>query len=70
MALKDAAEGATGQIRFMITVSYLEIYNEELHDLLNPQATHPLKIREHPDMGIYAPWSRVRVCSRVARESF
>ena len=37
---------------YFITVSYLEIYNEVIKDLLNPSDTH-LKIREHPDMGIY-----------------
>ena len=40
-------------VRFMITVSFLEIYNEVIHDLLNPQSDKPLKVREHPDMGIY-----------------
>mgnify|MGYP006093823933 CR=1 FL=1 len=37
---------------YFITVSYLEIYNEVIKDLLNPSDAH-LKIREHPDMGIY-----------------
>jgi hypothetical protein len=37
---------------FLVTVSYLEIYNEVIKDLLNPSDKH-LKIREHPDMGIY-----------------
>ena len=32
---------------------YLEIYNEVLHDLLNPRKGDALKIREHPDLGIY-----------------
>lgn len=35
-----------------VTVSYLEIYNEVLKDLLNP-SDKMLKIREHPEMGIY-----------------
>eukprot|EP01138_Halocafeteria_seosinensis_P016416 gb/GECG01016747.1/.p1 GENE.gb/GECG01016747.1/~~gb/GECG01016747.1/.p1 ORF type:complete len:738 (+),score=179.40 gb/GECG01016747.1/:1-2214(+) len=37
---------------FMILVSYLEIYNEVIKDLLNPTDKH-LKIREHPKMGVY-----------------
>ena len=37
----------------MVTVSYLEIYNEVVHDLLNPKKDVVLKIREHPDLGIY-----------------
>merc|ERR1711991_1161441 len=38
--------------KYFITVSYLEIYNEVIKDLLNPSDAH-LKIREHPDFGIY-----------------
>ena len=37
---------------FLVTVSYLEIYNEVIKDLLNPSDKH-LKIREQSDMGIY-----------------
>ncbi|RHY24617.1 hypothetical protein DYB32_008775, partial [Aphanomyces invadans] len=37
---------------YLITVSFLEIYNEVIKDLLNP-SDKVLKIREHPDMGIY-----------------
>ena len=38
--------------KFMVTVSYLEIYNEVVKDLLNP-SDKVLKIRQHPDMGMY-----------------
>jgi len=37
---------------YMITVSFLEIYNEEIKDLLNP-SSKAMKIRESPDQGIY-----------------
>ncbi|CAM9767647.1 unnamed protein product [Choristocarpus tenellus] len=37
----------------LVTVSYLEIYNEVIHDLLNPKKEQSLRIREHPDLGIY-----------------
>eukprot|EP00948_MAST-09A_sp_MAST-9A-sp1_P000528 g528.t1 len=36
----------------IVTISYLEIYNDVIKDLLNPSDTI-LKIREHPKMGIY-----------------
>ncbi|DAZ94622.1 TPA: hypothetical protein N0F65_010561 [Lagenidium giganteum] len=39
-------------VKFLVTVSFLEIYNEVIKDLLNP-SDKLLKIREHPDMGIY-----------------
>ena len=39
--------------KFMVTVSFLEIYNENLKDLLNPSDKNVLKIRESPEQGIY-----------------
>jgi len=57
-----------GETKFMITASFLEIYNEEINDLLNPTgkslasssssaAGHKkhkkLQIRESPELGIY-----------------
>ncbi|EEY57553.1 kinesin-like protein [Phytophthora infestans T30-4] len=41
-----------GAVKYLVTVSFLEIYNEVIKDLLNP-SDKVLKIREHPDMGIY-----------------
>lgn len=38
--------------KFLLTVTFLEIYNEIVKDLLNP-STKQLKIRESPDLGIY-----------------
>lgn len=46
------AGGKTSKKKFLVAVSYLEIYNEVVKDLLNPSSKH-LKIREHPDIGIY-----------------
>ncbi|CAO3631695.1 unnamed protein product [Cunninghamella blakesleeana] len=34
-------------------VSYIEIYNEKVHDLLNPKNKGNLKVREHPSTGPY-----------------
>lgn len=34
-------------------VSYLEIYNERVRDLLNPKTKGNLRVREHPVMGPY-----------------
>src|SRR5271154_1817608 len=34
-------------------VSYLEIYNERVKDLLKGDQTHSLKVREHPKSGPY-----------------
>ena len=51
--------------QFFVLVSYLEIYNEVIKDLLNP-SDKQLKIREHPDMGIYVVRFWRSVVSRSA----
>lgn len=38
--------------KFMVTVSFLEVYNEDIKDLLNP-SEKKLKIHESPDQGIF-----------------
>jgi hypothetical protein len=43
---------AVGKVDFLVTVSFLEIYNEEIKDLLNPSSKQ-MKIRENKDKGIY-----------------
>ncbi|KAJ1920478.1 hypothetical protein H4219_001315 [Mycoemilia scoparia] len=40
-------------ITFNVEVSYLEIYNERVKDLLNPHNKGSLRIREHPLHGTY-----------------
>ncbi|KAJ8323807.1 hypothetical protein O5D80_007692 [Batrachochytrium dendrobatidis] len=42
--------GSTTQ--FLVRASYLEIYNEEIRDLLNPKGKK-LDIKERPDTGVY-----------------
>ncbi|KAK8181898.1 kinesin heavy chain [Phyllosticta capitalensis] len=44
---KDPNMGCT------VEVSYLEIYNERVRDLLNPATKGNLKVREHPSTGPY-----------------
>lgn len=49
----DYIEANQDSHQFMITVTYVEIYNDELRDLLASQkASEPLKIREDPNHGI------------------
>ncbi|MES1911981.1 MAG: hypothetical protein MHM6MM_004331 [Cercozoa sp. M6MM] len=42
-------------VTFLVTVSMLEIYNEQIRDLLNPSANKSggLKVREKPGIGVY-----------------
>ncbi|XP_068724278.1 kinesin-like protein KIF17 [Montipora capricornis] len=41
------------QAKYILRVSYLEIYNEEIRDLLVKQSKCKPEIKEHPDKGIY-----------------
>lgn len=36
---------------FLVRASYLEIYNEEIRDLLAKNATHRLELKENTDSG-------------------
>lgn len=49
---RKIAAAQSADKKFLVAVSYLEIYNEVVKDLLNP-SNKQLKIREHPDIGIY-----------------
>lgn len=46
---------ATSQKKFLVRISFLEIYNEEIRDLLVKQAKKPtsLELKEHPETGVY-----------------
>lgn len=58
---RDAESSDT---KVMITASYLEIYNEEVKDLLNP-SKKVLKLRENRDMGVYVE----DLCELIVRDA-
>lgn len=39
--------------QFLVKVSFLELYNEEIRDLLAKNVKNKLDIRENPDTGVY-----------------
>uniref|UniRef100_A0A6A7FVA2 Kinesin-like protein n=2 Tax=Hirondellea gigas TaxID=1518452 RepID=A0A6A7FVA2_9CRUS len=39
--------------KFLVRVSYLEIYNEEVRDLLRSDQSARLEVKERPDVGVY-----------------
>ncbi|GBP45768.1 Kinesin-like protein KIF3A [Eumeta japonica] len=39
--------------KFLVCVTYLEIYNEEVRDLLGADARRALEVKERPDIGVF-----------------
>ena len=39
--------------KYLVSASYLEIYNEEIRDLLGPNTKKKLELKEHPDVGVH-----------------
>lgn len=39
--------------RFLVSVSYFEIYNEGVYDLLSKHVSTELEVKERPDVGVY-----------------
>lgn len=52
-------------LKYTVEVSYLEIYNERVRDLLNPASRGNLRVREHPSTGPY-----VEDLAKLAVQSF
>lgn len=57
--------GRHSNSKYLLHVSYLEIYNEEIRDLLVKESQCKLEIKEHPDKGLY-----VKGLSSVAVDSY
>ena len=50
----EAIETRCGENReFLVRASYLEIYNEEIRDLLSKNTQNRLELKESPDTGVY-----------------
>ena len=41
------------EVKYLLTASYLEIYNEEVRDLLGKDVKKKLELHEHPERGVY-----------------
>ncbi|XP_059138921.1 kinesin-like protein KIF17 isoform X2 [Physella acuta] len=58
-------------VKFLIHASYLEIYNEEIRDLLGKDVKAKLELKEHPEKGVYVnglsmhPVHNVAECERI-----
>ena len=49
----QAIENSEDTLEFTIRMSYLEIYNERVRDLLNPESGASLTIRQDPSKGVF-----------------
>ncbi|UYV79049.1 KIF13B [Cordylochernes scorpioides] len=47
------ASNSVEDTTYKVEVSYMEIYNEKVHDLLDPKGKQSLKVREHNILGSY-----------------
>uniref|UniRef100_A0A0R3S6J7 Kinesin-like protein n=1 Tax=Elaeophora elaphi TaxID=1147741 RepID=A0A0R3S6J7_9BILA len=56
------ATATTDDAKFLVHASYLEIYNEEVHDLLSTNNTKKLEIKEHSERGVYVAGLSMHVC--------
>jgi hypothetical protein len=43
----------TEDTKFLVHASYLEIYNEDVRDLLGKDVKSKLELKEHPERGVY-----------------
>ncbi len=46
-------EGMSQNKQFLVSASFLELYNEEIRDLLSKNFKNKLEIREKPEVGSY-----------------
>lgn len=63
---ENAAKGE----EYQVTFSMLEIYNEQVRDLLNPKSNVKggLKVREKPGKGFYGKYETIKIRSDISRD--
>jgi len=47
------AISVTDDVKFLVLASYIEIYNEEVRDLLSTDTKRRLELKENPERGVY-----------------
>uniref|UniRef100_A0A8C5GRA3 Kinesin-like protein n=1 Tax=Gouania willdenowi TaxID=441366 RepID=A0A8C5GRA3_GOUWI len=62
--------------KFLVRASYLEIYNEDVRDLLGSDTKQRLELKEHPERGVYVrdlsmhTVHSVRECERIIEQGW
>jgi len=51
--------------KFLVRCSYMEIYNEMIHDLIGEDAKASLELKESPDKGVFIKDLQQKVCKNV-----
>ncbi|KAM8796368.1 kinesin-like protein KIF17 [Eudromia elegans] len=53
--------------KFLVRASYLEIYNEDVRDLLGADTKQKLELKEHPEKGVYVKGLSLHTVQSVAQ---
>ncbi|EGW12654.1 Kinesin-like protein KIF17 [Cricetulus griseus] len=53
--------------KFLVRASYLEIYNEDVRDLLGADTKQKLELKEHPEKGVYVKGLSMHTVHSVAQ---
>ncbi|XP_064445899.1 kinesin-like protein KIF17 isoform X3 [Mirounga angustirostris] len=53
--------------KFLVRASYLEIYNEDVRDLLGADTKQKLELKEHPEKGVYVKGLSMHTVHNVAQ---
>ncbi|XP_077175792.1 kinesin-like protein KIF17 isoform X2 [Paroedura picta] len=53
--------------KFLVRASYLEIYNEEIRDLLGSDTKQKLELKEHPEKGVYVKGLSLHAVHNIAQ---
>lgn len=58
--------GRSENMQYLVRASYLEIYQEEIRDLLHPDQSLRFELKEKPDVGVYVKDLSTAVCKSAA----
>uniref|UniRef100_A0A8D2J680 Kinesin-like protein n=1 Tax=Varanus komodoensis TaxID=61221 RepID=A0A8D2J680_VARKO len=66
-AFEHLFESCAENSKFLVRASYLEIYNEDIRDLLGPNTKQKLELKEHPEKGIYVKGLSLHTVHSIAQ---